>query len=191
MPEDKHKDLDFIVDQLDWAKNVDEHFKANNYLEPIVHSGGVGQGHVDKWIVYGHVDGKQLFSARELTVEPGGSVTIKDEGASGLIVVQGSGTVGKLDVDSPNYIRFGWRSPGRELPMTQVWAQGRRLRLSTCPRGWRNCRTRLCRWPSSRRRRRSTPSRRRLVRPPSGRRWLSHRGRGSYRRHPSRPMTRS
>ena len=38
---------------------------------------------------------------------PGGSATIKDPGAYGLIVIQGSGTIGKLDVDSPNYIRFG------------------------------------------------------------------------------------
>jgi hypothetical protein len=37
----------------------------------------------------------------------GGSVTLKDDGAYGLIVTQGSGTIGKLDVDSPNYIRFG------------------------------------------------------------------------------------
>ena len=71
--EDKHADLDFIVDQLDWAKNVDEHFKANNYLEPIVHSGGLGPGYVDKWIVYGKVDDKQLYwQPRELTVLPGG-----------------------------------------------------------------------------------------------------------------------
>ena len=27
--------------------------------------------------------------------------------AYGLIVVQGSGIIGKVDVDSPNYIRFG------------------------------------------------------------------------------------
>jgi hypothetical protein len=107
VPEQYHRDLDYLVNQLDWAKNVDEHFKAHNYLEPIVHSGGEGQDHVDKWIVYGTVDGKQLFSARELTVQPGGSVTIKDDGAYGLIVVQGSGTIGKLDVDSPNYIRYG------------------------------------------------------------------------------------
>ncbi len=107
MPADKHHDLDFIVDQLDWEKNVDEHFKANNYLEPIVHSGGEGQGHVDKWIVYGKVDGKQLFSARELTVYPGQSVEIKDPGASGVVVVQGCGTIGSLAVDSPNFIRFG------------------------------------------------------------------------------------
>ena len=36
MPKEKHKDLDFIIGQLDWEKNVDTHFKESNYLEPIV-----------------------------------------------------------------------------------------------------------------------------------------------------------
>ena len=36
MPTDKHHDLDFIVGQLDWDRNVDTHFKQTNYLEPIV-----------------------------------------------------------------------------------------------------------------------------------------------------------
>ena len=36
MPKDKHQDLDFIIGQLDWEKNVDTHFKEHNYLEPIV-----------------------------------------------------------------------------------------------------------------------------------------------------------
>ncbi len=107
VPPEKHRDLDYLVEQLDWKKNVDPHFKANNYLEPIVHSGSVAEGHLDKWIVYGKVDGKDLFSARELTVLPGQTVTIKDEGASGLIVTQGRGLIGKLPVDSPNFIRFG------------------------------------------------------------------------------------
>ena len=35
MPKEKHKDMDFIVEQLDWEANVDPHFKHNHYLEPI------------------------------------------------------------------------------------------------------------------------------------------------------------
>ncbi len=107
VPKEYHHDLDYIIDQLDWEKNVDERFKENNYLEPIVRNGGEGEGYVDKWIVYGTVNGKQLFSACELTIQPGHSVTIKDAGAYGLTVVQGSGHVGKTEVDSPNFIRFG------------------------------------------------------------------------------------
>ncbi len=104
VPEDKHQDLDFIIEQLDWEKNVDTHFKENNYLEPIVADSG--DGWVDQWIVYGRVDGKQLFSASELTVEPVPSARSKtrrqrlDHGA-------GQGTMGALNLQTPAMIRFG------------------------------------------------------------------------------------
>jgi hypothetical protein len=120
VPKEHHRDIDYIIDQLDWPRNVDEHFKAHNYLEPLVRSGGAGQGYVDKWVVYGRVDGKQLFSACELTVEPGGSATLRDPAAYGLIVVQGSGTIGALAVDSPNFIRFG------EITSDEVFVTARR-----------------------------------------------------------------
>lgn len=105
MPADKHQDLDFIIGQLDWEKNVDPHFMDNNYLEPIVAESG--EGWVDKWIVYGKVDGDQLFSAKELTIEPGASCTIKDSAASGWITVQGKGRIGNLPLQTPAMIRFG------------------------------------------------------------------------------------
>jgi len=105
MPAEKHQDLDFIIGQLDWEKNVDPHFKANNYLEPVVADQGTGW--VDKWVVYGTIDGQQLFSAKELTVDPGCSCTLRDPGASGWITVQGSGKIGKLDLQTPVIIRYG------------------------------------------------------------------------------------
>ena len=105
MPEEKHQDLDFIIGQLDWEKNVDTHFKDNNYLEPIVANSG--EGWVDKWIVYGLVDGQQLFSSRELTLEPGAKCTLQDSAASGWITVQGTGRIGKLKLETPAMIRFG------------------------------------------------------------------------------------
>ena len=122
VPAEKHRDLDYLVEQLDWGKNVDPDFKAHNYLEPIVHSGAVGQGHVDRWIVYGKVDGKDLFSARELTVEPGGTVDIQDDGAYGLVVTQGRGTIGGLEVDCPVYIRYG------EVTRDEVFVAERRAK---------------------------------------------------------------
>jgi hypothetical protein len=105
VPPDKHQDLDFIIEQLDWEKNVDTHFKEHNYLEPIVATSGTGW--TDRWIVYGRVDGAQLFSAKELTLEPGDKCTLKDPGASGWITVQGKGRMGKLNLQTPAMIRFG------------------------------------------------------------------------------------
>jgi hypothetical protein len=106
MPKEKHKDLDFIVEQLDWNANVDPYFKENHYLEPIVGSGSEKDGYVDKWIVYGKVYGEQLFTAKELTVYPGQKITIKDNGASGVICVQGEGRMNKMRLSSPKMIGF-------------------------------------------------------------------------------------
>jgi hypothetical protein len=107
MPEEKHHDLDFIIGQLDWDKNVDTHFKDANYIEPIIDRERSGDGFTDRWVVYGTVEGKQLFSAKELTVEPGAKCTLKDPGASGWITVQGKGRMGKLALQTPAMINFG------------------------------------------------------------------------------------
>ena len=107
VPVDKHQDLDFIIEQLDWEKNIDTHFKQSNYLEPITDASASGKGYTDRWIVYGQVDGKQLFSAKELTVEPGAKCTLRDPGSSGWITVQGKGRIGKLRLQTPALVRFG------------------------------------------------------------------------------------
>ncbi len=106
MPEEKHQDLDFIVDQLDWEMNVDPHYKDNHYLEPVPVADTRSEGFVDRWIVYGKIHGEQLFTAKELTVEPGAKCTIKDNGAYGLITVQGHGRMNQLELDCPKLIRF-------------------------------------------------------------------------------------
>ncbi len=107
MPPEKHQDLDFIVGQLVWEKNVDTHFKEHNYLEPIVDESRSGDGYTDRWITYGRVDGKQLFSAKELTVQPGAKCKLQDAGASGWITVQGRGRMGNLALQTPAMIHFG------------------------------------------------------------------------------------
>lgn len=107
VPEDKHKDLDYLIEQLDWEGNVDPSFKDHHYLEPIPLGDSASEGHVDRWIVYGKVKGEELFSAKELTLNPGAKVTVKDNGAYGLIAVQGSGRMGNMTLQTPAMIRFG------------------------------------------------------------------------------------
>lgn len=55
VPPEKHRDLDWIIEMLDWEKNVDTHFKQHNYLEPIVDETQSGPGVTDRWIVYGQI----------------------------------------------------------------------------------------------------------------------------------------
>jgi hypothetical protein len=94
------------VDQLAWDKNVDPKFKDHHYLEPVPVADTRKTGFVDRWIVYGKIDGEQLFTAKELTVDPGTKCTIQDTGAYGLICVQGKGTINGQPLNSPKLIRF-------------------------------------------------------------------------------------
>jgi hypothetical protein len=107
VPEDRHWDFDFLAGLVDYEANTDADFKKHHYLEPIAVEDSASEGYVDKWIVYGTFDGEQKFSARELTVMPGAKCTIHDAGATGVIVTQGHGRIGKIDVDCPSIIRFG------------------------------------------------------------------------------------
>jgi hypothetical protein len=107
VPADKHKDLDYLIEQLDWEANVNPRFKDSHYLEPIPVADTSSEGYVDRWVVYGKIAGEELFSAKELTIDPGVKAIIKDKGAYGLITVQGSGRIGKLALQTPAMIRFG------------------------------------------------------------------------------------
>jgi hypothetical protein len=107
VPKEKHHDLDFIVDLIDWEGNTDPLFKEHHYLEPIPVDDTTSEGYQDKWVVYGKFGGRQRFSAKELTLAAGAKLTLKEHGAYGLIITQGAGRIGKFAVHSPSMIRFG------------------------------------------------------------------------------------
>lgn len=107
VPPQRHKDLDYLVDQLDWESNIDPNFKDNHYLEPIPIGDTSNKGYIDRWVVYGKINGRQYFTAKELTINPGVKITIKDNGAYGLIVMQGHGSIGDMRLECPAMVRFG------------------------------------------------------------------------------------
>ncbi len=107
VPVDKQHDLGFLLSLIDWEANVNPTFKQDHYLEPIAVGDTLAEGYEDLWVIYGLILGQDLFSARELRVQAGASVTVRDAGASGVIVVQGRGTLGPLSVEAPTSIRFG------------------------------------------------------------------------------------
>ena len=123
-PEDKHQDLEYLVDALDWEGNVDPNFKDNHYLEPVPVADTESDGYVDRWIVYGKIAGQQLFTAKELTVMPGAKCTIRDGGAYGWITVQGSGTIGNMRLQTPVMIRFGEMTEDEVFVTAKAAAEG-------------------------------------------------------------------
>ena len=61
------------------------------------------EGYIENWICYK----SDAYSAKELTVLPGATVTIKDAAAYGMILMQGHGTMGTWDIETPALIRYG------------------------------------------------------------------------------------
>jgi len=106
VPEEHKNDLDYIVDLIDWDANLDPEFFKNRFLEPKPVrplDEMKAEGYEEYWVVYN----SEYFAAKELTVYPGRSVTIRENGAYGIIVIQGHGTFGNLHIESPVIIRFG------------------------------------------------------------------------------------
>ena len=124
VPEDKKYDLEFIVDQLDWEKNVDPYFKKSFYMEPVVDPENSGDGYTDRWIDYKPFDGKQMVTAKEITVESGAKCVLKDPGASAWIFVQGSGSINGLTVQTPAMIHFGEEPDDEFFVPAEAAAQG-------------------------------------------------------------------
>ena len=101
-----HHDLDYLISMLDWDANVNPEFAKSNKrhpvpVRPIKETDEAG--YRELWITYGG----GYYSAKELTVLPGRTVTIKDAAAYGLILTQGYGKLGGTPVSTPSMIRFG------------------------------------------------------------------------------------
>jgi hypothetical protein len=106
VPADKQGDFDFILSLLEWDLNVDPLFVTNRFMAPYSTQQSKADGetaYVEKWIVYRSLH----FSAKELTIKPGQTVTITDTDAYGLIAVQGHGAFGSHEIAAATLIRFG------------------------------------------------------------------------------------
>ncbi len=105
-PKDRIGDYDQLMEVIDWELNLEPNIRGTRFMEPKPvrpMEEMEAAGYVEKWIVYKSHD----FSAKELTVNPGATVTIKDQGAYGMIMMQGHGTMGNWDIETPSMIRFG------------------------------------------------------------------------------------
>jgi hypothetical protein len=106
VPAEHHHDLDYLIEMMDWPANTDPEFAEHRLFHPKparpieeMEDGG----YREHWVVYSTAH----YSAKELTVLPGRSITIHDAAAYGLILTQGYGTIGNHDVETPSLIRFG------------------------------------------------------------------------------------
>jgi hypothetical protein len=106
VPEEKHHDFDYILSMIDWDLNTLPNFAEKFFRKPKPVKSEKemeSDGYLEYWISYG----SPFFAAKELTILPGRTVTIRDTGPYGLIMLQGHGKIGIWDVETPTLIRFG------------------------------------------------------------------------------------
>jgi hypothetical protein len=105
-PKERIGDFDQLLEAIDWELNVDPHMMENRFMAPRpVRSLDEmkAKGYIENWICYK----SDAFSAKELTIFPGETVTIKDSAAYGMIMMQGRGKMGVWDIETPALIRYG------------------------------------------------------------------------------------
>lgn len=105
-PRSKLGNFNYLIEVIDWELNVDPHFASKNFMRPMPVKPVREMetcGYRENWICYRSND----FSAKELTVLPGRTVTIRDNAAYGLIMMQGHGRMGVWPVETPALIHYG------------------------------------------------------------------------------------
>ena len=91
---------------LDWDANVDPQFAQHRRFRPWpvrAEAEMADNGYREACIAHSPVH----YYATELTVPPRRSASFSDPAAYGLIVVQGYGSIGALEVATPSVIRYG------------------------------------------------------------------------------------
>lgn len=122
-PESRMGDYDFLLDIIDWELNLDPNFAQNRKMTPIPVIGdgsGIQDGYTEYWICYKSSD----FSAKELTILPGQMVTVKDNAAYGMILMQGHGKMGNWNIDTPAMIRYGQETHDEFFISEQAASEG-------------------------------------------------------------------
>ena len=102
VPEGRKRDVDYVLSLMDWEANTDPLYYQKYFRPPLTCDHSDDQ-HIEKWVVYAN----NYIAAKELTILPGQTVTVKDGAAYGCILVQGHGKFGQFDAEAAIMLRYG------------------------------------------------------------------------------------
>lgn len=100
-PDDRKRDVDYVMSLMDWEKNVDPDYRRHYFRPPVPAEGD--EGYSESWIAYAN----DYVAAKKLTVEPGRTVMVKDPAAYGCILIQSHGRFGDFEAEAVCNLRFG------------------------------------------------------------------------------------
>lgn len=105
-PSEEKGNFDYLIDVIDWELNIDPDFHKNRFMRPKEVrdvDDMMNEGYIEEWICYKCKE----VSAKRLTILPGRTVTIKDSAPYGFILLQGHGSIGVWNIETPALIRYG------------------------------------------------------------------------------------
>ena len=105
-PPDQIGNYDQLMGVIDWELNTNPNLLETRFMMPKPMKDLAemeSEGYIETWVCYR----SEAFSAKELTILPGQTVTIKDSAAYGIIMMQGHGKMGVWNIETPALIRYG------------------------------------------------------------------------------------
>ncbi|MBE5783046.1 MAG: hypothetical protein E7329_06990 [Clostridiales bacterium] len=100
-PEEELGNFDYLMDVIDWEANVDRDFAKKHFMQPkLIWEDEAGK---EEWICYRCPQA----CAKRLAILPGQSRLITDQAAYGFILIEGHGTFGAWEIETPTLIHYG------------------------------------------------------------------------------------
>jgi len=87
-----------VLDQVDWEISGDPFFYENRHTPPVLVESTRQAGGEECWIYYNTAK----FSGKRLVVQPGKTFTSTEKGVYSILVQQGKGTYGGLEIEAGN-----------------------------------------------------------------------------------------
>lgn len=100
-PEEEKGDVDALFAQIDWEESTRPDYKETYYREPRERK-GCQEGVKEYWVAYAN----DWVAAKEVTVAPGSRVILRDSACYGALVIQGHGSFGPYECETPVMLRF-------------------------------------------------------------------------------------
>ena len=100
-PDSEKDNIEALFNQIDWEESTRSDYKEKYFRAPKLRETNQ-KGLVEKWVAYAN----DWVAAKEITVAPKATVTIKDAACYTALVVQGHGTFGEFECAAPELLRF-------------------------------------------------------------------------------------
>lgn len=106
VPESEHGNYEFLLNLLEWDVNTAEDFTTQRAMVPYLTDRSRDEAdaaYEERWVVYR----SPAFSAKELVVRAGATVTLIDPDPYGAVIVQGTGQFGRFAANALTALRYG------------------------------------------------------------------------------------